>query len=156
MRFMFILAVAALAAATAFAHDSDVGSIHIDHAWSRETPKGATIASGYAVIENKGNSPDRLIGGSSEIGGGFEIHEMKMQNGVMKMRQLEKGIEIAPGQSVKLEPGGYHIMFLELKQQPVKGKHFKGTLVFEKAGKVDVEFAVEGMGVMDMSGGQMH
>jgi copper(I)-binding protein len=156
MRFIFMLAVAALAVTAALAHDSDVGSIHIDHPWSRETPKGATIASGYAVIENKGSLPDRLIGGSSEISGSFEIHEMTMQNGVMKMRPLEKGIEIAPGQSVKLEPGGYHIMFLELKQPPVKGKHFKGTLIFEKAGKVDVEFAVEGMGAMDMRGGQMH
>jgi periplasmic copper chaperone A len=133
----------------AFARDYTVGSIHIEHPWSRATPKGANVAGGYLVIENRGTTPDRLVGGSSEIAGRFEIHKMTMQDGVMTMRPLEGGIEIAPGQSVKFEPGGYHLMFLDLKQQPVEGKPFKGTLVFEKAGKVDVEFAVEGMGAMD-------
>jgi copper(I)-binding protein len=65
----------------------------------------------------------------------------------MKMRPLEGGIEIPPGQSVKLAPGGDHLMFLDLKTPPVQGKFFRSTLVFEKAGKVDVEFDVEGMGL---------
>ncbi len=145
-----------LVASTSVAHDYNAGSIHIDHPWSRATPKGANIAGGYLVIENKGATPDRLIGGSSEIAGRFEIHEMTMESGVMKMRPLEKGIEIAPGKSVKFEPGGYHLMFLDLKQPPVEGKRFKGTLVFEKAGKVDVEFAVEAIGQKGEGGGHMH
>jgi periplasmic copper chaperone A len=132
----------------AFAHDYTVGSIHIEHPWSRATPKGANVAGGYLVIENKGTASDRLVGGSSEIAGRLQIHEMKMSGGTMTMRPLEGGIEIVPGQSVKFEPGGYHLMFLDLKAPPVEGKPFKGTLVFEKAGKVDVEFAVEGMGAM--------
>jgi copper(I)-binding protein len=134
-----------------FAQDYTVGSIHIEHPWSRATPKGASIAGGYLVIENRGTAPDRLVGGSSEIAGHFEIHEMKMAGGVMTMRPLEGGIEIAPGKSVKFEPGGYHLMFLDLKAPPVEGKPFKGTLVFEKAGKIEVEFAVKGMG--EMGGG---
>lgn len=149
-------ALCAFAASISFAHDYNVGSIHVDHPWSRATPKGASVAGGYLVIENKGSTSDRLIGGSSEIAGRFEIHVMTMQDGVMKMRPLEKGLEIAPGKSVKFEPGGYHLMFLDLKQPPVEGKRFKGTLVFEKAGKVDVEFAVEGMGEKGGSGGHMH
>jgi copper(I)-binding protein len=140
----------------AFAHDYTVGSIHIEHPWSRATPKGANIAGGYLVIENRGTTPDRLVGGSSEIAGRFQIHEMKMSSGTMTMRPLEGGIEIAPGQSVKFEPGGYHLMFLDLKAPPVEGKPFKGTLVFEKAGKVDVEFAVEGMGEKKSGGTHMN
>lgn len=134
---------------TCFSHDYTVGSIHIEHPWSRATPKGANVAGGYLVIENKGAASDRLIGGSSEVADRFEIHEMKMEGGVMKMRPLADGIEIAPGKSVKFEPGGYHLMFLDLKQPPVEGKRFKGTLVFEKAGRVDVEFAVEAIGGKD-------
>jgi periplasmic copper chaperone A len=146
-------AICALTASMSFAHEYNIGSIHVGHPWSRATPKGANVAGGYLVIDNNGTVPARLIGGSSEIAGRFEIHEMSMDGGVMKMRPLEKGIEIVPGKSVKFEPGGYHLMFLDLKQPPVEGKRFKGTLVFEKAGKVEVEFAVEGMGEKKGEGG---
>jgi periplasmic copper chaperone A len=157
MRYAAIIGAAFLGLTSiAFAYDYTVGSIHIEHPWSRATPKGANIASGYLVIENSGTAPDRLVGGSSEIAGRFEIHKMTMQDGVMKMRPLEGGIEIAPGESVKFEPGGYHLMFLDLKAPPVEGKPFKGTLVFEKAGKVDVEFAVEGMGEKKSDGTHMN
>ncbi len=127
MRFAAIIGAALFAlASTCFANDYTVGSIRIEHPWSRATPKGANIASGYLVIENRGTAPDRLIGGSSEIAGRFEIHQMTMQDGVMKMRPLEGGIEIAPGKSVKIEPGVYHLMFLDLKAPPVEGMGEKG------------------------------
>jgi copper(I)-binding protein len=150
MRFAAIIGAALFALTSiAFAHDYRVGSIHIEHPWSRATPKGANVAGGYLVIENKGTAPDRLVGGSSDISGRFQIHEMSMSGGTMTMRPIEGGLEIAPGESVKFEPGGYHLMFLDLKAPPVEGQPFKATLVFEKAGNVDVEFAVEGMGAMD-------
>lgn len=148
MRFAAIIgAIYFTLVSSPFAHESTVGPIHIEHPWSRVVPKGANVASGYLEIKNTGTVPDRLIGGSSEIAGRFEIHKMTTEDGVMKMRPLEGGLEIAPGKSVKIEPGGYHLMFLDLKTPPVKGKFFRGTLVFEKAGKVDVEFDVEGMGM---------
>jgi copper(I)-binding protein len=157
MRYAAIIGAAFLALTSiAFAYDYTTGSIHIEHPWSRATPKGANVAGGYLVIENRGTTPDRLVGGSSEIAGRFEIHKMTMQDGVMTMRPLEGGIEIAPGESVKFEPGGYHLMFLDLKAPPAEGKPFKGTLVFEKAGKVDVEFAVEGMGEKKSGGTHMN
>jgi copper(I)-binding protein len=155
MRMLSAFAASAFAAlslfvpVTAFAHDYTAGSIHVEHPWSRETPKGAKVAGGYFVIENKGTTPDRLIGGSAEIAGRFEIHEMKMDNGVMKMRELEKGIEIAPGKTVKFAPGGYHVMLMDLKKAPQQGESFKGTLVFEKAGKMDVKFVVAPIGSTD-------
>jgi copper(I)-binding protein len=71
---------------------------------------------------------------------------MSMDNGVMKMRMLPKGIEIKPGQTVELKPGSYHLMFVGISQPVEQGKRVKGTLEFEKAGKVDVEYAVEAIG----------
>ena len=145
----FASAISLLAPAAASAHDYNAGSIHIEHPWSRETPRGAKVAGGYFIIENKGTTPDRLIGGFAEFARRFEIHEMKMDNGVMKMRELEKGIEIAPGQTVKFQPSGYHVMLMDLKQAPKEGESFMGTLVFEKAGKVDVKFVVAPIGSTD-------
>jgi copper(I)-binding protein len=71
---------------------------------------------------------------------------MAMDGGVMKMRELSKGLEIRPGQTVELKPGGYHVMFLDLKSGLKEGQTVKGTLTFEKAGKVDVEFKVGPVG----------
>jgi copper(I)-binding protein len=98
------------------------------------------------TLTNTGSEPDRLIGGSNAVAGKFEIHEMSMDGGVMKMRMLPKGIEIKPGQTVELKPGSYHLMFVGLKAPFEQGKRVKGTLQFEKAGTVDVEYAVEAIG----------
>jgi copper(I)-binding protein len=135
-----------LATTAVSAHEYKAGSLEIKHPWSRATPKGATVAGGYLKIINTGTTPDRLIGGSTVAAGKFEIHEMSMDNGVMKMRMLAKGIEIKPGQTVELKPGSYHLMFVGLNQPFEQGKRVKGTLEFEKAGKVDVEYAVEAIG----------
>lgn len=138
----------------AHAKDITVGSLKISAPWARATPRGAAVGGGYLKITNTGTVPDRLIGGSSDIAGRFEVHEMSMDNGVMKMRMLQHGLEIKPGQTVELKPGGYHVMFMGLKQQLKKGDHFKSTLVFEKAGKVDVDFTVEGIGALIGGGDQ--
>jgi copper(I)-binding protein len=137
------------AASAANAHDYTVGSIHVVHPWSRAIPQGAKVAAGYFIIENNGTTPDRLIGGSADIAGRFQIHEMKTENGVMKMREMDKGVEIAPGKTIKFEPNGYHAMLLDLKSTPKEGESFMGTLVFEKAGKVDVKFVVAPIGSTD-------
>ena len=71
---------------------------------------------------------------------------MSMEGGVMKMRELPKGVEIAPGATVELKPGSYHVMMMNLSKPFTKGDKIKGSLTFEKAGKVDVEFAVEAVG----------
>src|ERR1700674_5495576 len=103
--------LAAWAAVPAQAEDVTVGSLKISAPWARATPKGASIGGGYMKITNTGNAPDRLVGGSTNISDRFEIHEMSMDNGVMKMRGVGKGIEIKPGQTVEFKPGGYHLMF---------------------------------------------
>jgi copper(I)-binding protein len=139
---------ATFAATAATAHDYTQGALHIAHPWSRATPHGAVVAAGYLVIENRGSSADRLVSIAvpAEVAGRAEIHEMAVQDGVMRMRPLPRGIEIAPGFTAKLEPGGLHLMFLDLKRSLAKGDRFKGSLTFEKAGTVEVEFVVEAMG----------
>ena len=108
----------------------------ITQAWSRATPGGAKIGSGYLTIENKGAAPDRLIGVSADVAGKVEVHEMAMNNGVMTMRPLDSGLTIDPGKTVKLAPGGYHLMMFDLKAPLKQGDKVPVTLEFEKAGKV--------------------
>ena len=147
-RTVFIVAavLAAWAAIPAQAEDVTIGSLKISAPWARATPKGAGVGGGYMKITNNGTAPDRLLGGSTDIASSFEVHEMKMEGSVMKMRPVAGGLEIKPGQTVTLDPSGYHVMFVGLKDQLKQGERFKATLEFAKAGKVDVDFAVEGIG----------
>ena len=135
-RLAILLALCATLIAPAAAHEYNIGSLHIGHPWSRATPKGATIGAGYLKITNNGTTPDRLIGGSSDAAKSFELHVMSMENGVMKMRPVEGGIEIKPGETVEFKPESYHVMFVGLKEPLVQGHRVKATLEFAKAGKV--------------------
>jgi copper(I)-binding protein len=138
--------LAAVAAYPASAHDITKGDIVISAPWSRATPAGASVAAGYLAITNKGLSADRLVSFSTDLAGQPEVHEMAHEGGVMKMRPLPKGLVIPAGGTVKLEPGGYHLMLLQLKKPLAQGQRYKATLVFEKAGTVEVEFEVKGIG----------
>ena len=139
-------ALFALLGAPAHAQEVKAGDLVITQAWSRATPGGAKIAGGFLTIENKGAAPDRLIGGSGDIAGKVEIHEMAMNNGVMTMRPLDKGLAIEPGKTVKLAPGGYHLMLMDLKNPLKQGDKVPLTLEFEKAGKVTLSLDVQGVG----------
>ena len=147
------LAVAYLVTASAAATDYRAGTLTISDPWSRATPKGAQTAIGYMAIRNDGHSPERLVGGSIEIANHFQLHAMKMDGDVAKMSELHD-IEIKPGQTVEFKPGGSHVMFVGLKQPLAKGERIKGTLVFEHAGTVPVEYSVEGIGAKHMEGMQ--
>src|SRR5262249_27581062 len=147
----FALFAAALTA-PAGAQEVKAGDLVITQAWSRATPGGAKVAGGYFTVENRGTAPDRLIGGSADIAGKFEMHEMAMVNGVMKMRPIEKGLEIEPGKTVKFAPGGYHLMLEELKGPLKQGDKVPVTLQFEKAGKVAVTLDVQALGAQAPGG----
>jgi copper(I)-binding protein len=110
------------------AADYSVGSIAVGNPWTRATPKGATVAGGYMTISNKGSAPDRLLGGSAAVAGRFEVHSMVMERGVAKMRPVQGGLEIKPGETVELKPGSLHVMLMGLKQPLEKGQKVKGTL----------------------------
>ena len=155
-KLLALASLAFLAITPALGQDYKVGSIVIQGPWTRATPTGSKVAGGFMKLQNTGKEADRLIGGSLAIAGKLEIHEMAMVDNVMKMRELGKGLEIKPGQSVELRPGSYHVMFLDLKQQLAEGDEVKGTLVFEKAGKVEVEFTVRGMGAQSGSPKMKH
>lgn len=154
---LFALAAlsAVVIAAPVRADDVKAGDLVISQAWSRATPGGAKVAGGFLTIENKGTAPDKLIAVSAEIAGKAEIHEMAMDNGVMKMRPLDKGLVIEPGKTVKLAPGGYHLMLQELKGPFKEGEKVPVTLEFEKAGKVTVSLDVQGVGAQAPGGGGM-
>ena len=122
------------------------GAIVVTAPWTREPPSGARVAGGFMQVTNTGTTPDRLLGGNVTFAGRFEIHEMAMDGTVMKMRELPGGLEIKPGATVELKPGGYHIMFMDLKEPLKSGSTAKGRLTFEKAGEVEVEFVIAAPG----------
>ncbi|MEN3930292.1 copper chaperone PCu(A)C [Microvirga sp. W0021] len=132
--------------AQAQAHEYKIGNLVIDHPWSRATPAGAKVAGGYMVIRNNSDTEDRLVSVATNIAQKPEIHEMAVQDNVMKMRMLENGLIIPSKGEVTLKPGSYHLMFMKLQQQLKEGDEFSATLTFEKAGKIDVRFNVEAMG----------
>jgi periplasmic copper chaperone A len=140
----FCLALSATAPASA--HDYKLGSLEITHPWTRATPATAQTGGGFLTVTNKGTTPDRLIAARSPASNKVEIHEMKMDGNVMKMRELEKGLEIPAGATVMLKPGGYHIMFMGLKVPLAKDAKVPVTLVLEKAGSIDIELKVEAIG----------
>src|SRR5580700_11855812 len=135
-------------AAPARAEEVRAGDLVITQAWSRATPGGAKVGGGYLTIENKGTAPDRLISGSADVAAKVQVHEMSMNNGVMTMRPIEGGVVIEPGKTVKLAPGGLHLMLLDLKSPLKQGEKLPVTLEFEKAGKVSVVLDIQGIGAM--------
>jgi len=140
------LLTAAAAVSPVLAHDYTLGTIQIGQPWSRATPASAPSAGGYMTLTNKGAEPDRLIAVESGAAGRVEIHEMSMDGSIMRMRQLENGVVLAPGATVELKPGGYHVMFMQLKAPLQKGERVPIVLVFEKAGRISVDMQVEALG----------
>lgn len=144
MKTMIAAATAALLmTGTAMAHEYTVGDLEIDHPVAREAPSSAPVSAGYMTIRNNGAEADYLIGGSVGFANVVEIHEMTMDGDVMKMREIEGGIEIPPGGEVMLQPGGLHVMFMDMQEQLEAGQEHTGTLEFENAGTVEVVFNVE-------------
>lgn len=141
-----VAAALLLSTPAALAHDYQAGAIAIDHVWARATPGGAKVAAGYFTLTNTGTAPDRLIAATAAAAGRVDLHEMSLVDGVMRMRPVKDGIELQPGQTVVLESSSFHVMMLDLKQPLKQGQRIKGTLTFEKAGPVDIEYAVEGIG----------
>jgi periplasmic copper chaperone A len=145
-RLMITLLVVTLLAGGAQAHDYKLGTLEIGHPWARATPPTAPAGGGYLTITNTGTAPDRLVGIKSPAAATIQVHEMKMEGNVMRMREVEGGLEIPAGATVTLAPGGVHLMMMGLKAPLKQGERVPLTLVFEKAGSIDVELAVAAMG----------
>src|SRR5580700_2003667 len=140
------LALTLLAVPAAQAADYDVGSIHISQPWARATPKGAASGAAYMTITNNGKTADKVNCVSSDASAECQIHTMTMDNGVMQMRPVEGGLEIKPGETVTLKPGGFHMMLVNLKHPLEQGNTVKATLKFDTAGSVDVEYPIAAIG----------
>lgn len=159
------LIFAGLFAAIATATDIKAGSIDIGHPHARAMVPGAKVGGGYLKLTNTGSTDDKLVSITSDRAAKTEVHQMSVNNGVMTMRPVTDGLVVPAGQTIELKPGGYHIMFMGVAQPFKEGEMIKATMTFEKAGSVDVEFAVSSaggvnssvedhhsdMGVMDMS-----
>lgn len=141
-RFLLTLTLTLGPAAMAAAHDYNLGDLNIDHPMSFETAETARTGAGYLTIENTGDSADRLIEVRADIPR-IEIHTIEEDDGVVRMVQMEQGVEIPAGETVMLEPGGLHVMFMGLEGPLVAGAEFPATLVFEKAGELEVVFKIE-------------
>jgi copper(I)-binding protein len=128
------------------AHDYRIGSLRIDHPWATATPQGAKVGVGYMKITNNGLQADRLIAITSPVSGKVAVHASVKEGDIVKMRLLDKGLEIKPGEAVELNPEGTHVMFEGLAGPLVAGARAKATLTFEKGGSIDVEYAVEPLG----------
>lgn len=124
-----------------------VGKLAIEGAWARPTPEGSTISAGYVKITNSGDSPDVLVSVSTPAANSAELHESAMTaDGIMTMRPLANGLEIKPGATAELKPGGAHIMLLGIKEPLKEGQNVPVKLTFKNAGAVDVTFAVRPIG----------
>jgi periplasmic copper chaperone A len=138
--------LAQISTTPAQAADYDLGSIHITAPWARATPKGASSGAAYATITNKGAVPDRVTCMSSDVSAACQIHTMAVERGVMKMRPVEGGLEIKPGETVTLKPSALQLMLMDLKHPLEQGKMVDATLQFEKAGTVKIEFPIAAIG----------
>ncbi|KAF1047713.1 MAG: hypothetical protein GAK35_00528 [Herbaspirillum frisingense] len=157
-----IAAAAALLATAPLsqAHEYKLGQLEIGHPYARSTVPGQPAGGAYFSIENKGSAPDRLVALSSPVAKTTEIHTMAMEGNLMKMREVDGGLEVKPGQKIAMQPGnGYHIMLMGLSKPLKAGDKVPLTLTFEKAGKVDVTVNVEdaaAAGKDDMKGHMHH
>lgn len=133
-----------LATGAAWAQDSQdfrAGFLLIEQPWARASIVKTSAL--YFTIVNNGQAADRLLGASTPVAEKAELHRETMDNGIMRMRPVD-ALEIQPGKSATLKPGGLHIMLMGLDHPLKQGEVFPVTLIFEHAGKVDVKVLVQG------------
>ncbi|MEP3277134.1 MAG: copper chaperone PCu(A)C [Stappiaceae bacterium] len=145
-KLILALTVTGVMTLSSYASEFKAGDLTLTDPFSRATPAAAPVAGGFVTISNGGSEPDRLVSGSAPFAGVVEIHQTSMEGDVMKMQKVEDGIVIPAGETVALKPGSYHIMFMKLQEPLKEGETRKATLVFEKAGPVEIEFSVLALG----------
>jgi copper(I)-binding protein len=102
-------------------------------------PGNAGTGAVFMVLKNEGGEPDRLVGGKTDVARVVEIHETVMEGEVMKMRMLADGLTVPARGNVILQPGGYHVMLIDIQRELKVGDSFALELQFEKSGALTVE-----------------
>ena len=147
MKLSMLAAIGVLATQSAWA-----ANISVTDAWARATMPGQKVSGAYMQIHSDADA--RLVGASSPAVPRVEVHEMKMDGDVMRMREVQ-ALDLPRGKTVSLAPGGYHIMLMNLPQPIAAGDVIPLTLVIEADGKrQSVEVKAEARA--PMGGGAMH
>ncbi len=115
--------------------------IRVAEAWVRVNPAEIATARGHVRLENTGNRLDRLLAAHSPVAERIELHTHVMESAVPQMRRVA-AIDLPPGERVRLEPGGLHLMLLGLRQPLMAEQRFPITLVFERSAPLTLEFSV--------------
>jgi len=138
----FLPLFAALLGVPASAHQYELGKLVIGHPWSRPTAAGMPMGVAYLSITNNGTEPEVLTGASSPAAASVQFHQTTISDGMARMRPLTE-VTIAPGATVKLEPGAIHLMLVDLKAPLVAGKSVPLTLEFRNAGNITVQLTID-------------
>lgn len=134
---------ATLSAGAALAHEFQLDDVRIAHPFALPAPPGAHNGAAYVDISVEGDSPATLVGATSPKGDKVEIHDMKMEGDMMKMRRVDK-ITVESGDTLTMRPGGgYHLMLMGLQEGLEEGDSFPMTLEFAERGEVEVEVKVQ-------------
>lgn len=134
---VFLLAVCACFPAYA--------QLRIEQAWTRATPVVSPVMGGFVTIANSGDTQDRLLRVETNIAKDVVIHQMRNENGVLRMRPAKEGLPVPAHGKLELKPGGAHLMLMGVQRHLREGEQFQATLVFEHAGAVPVRFDVRAM-----------
>lgn len=145
------LAPAAVVSTASAADDYRVGDIRIERPWARATPGNSRVGAAYFTLEDLGTAPDKLLRVATPVAATGELHTHMMENNVMQMRPVG-AIEVHPGTPTVFQPGGLHVMLMDLKQPLKEGERFPLTLEFERAGKIEVMVSVERAGARAPAG----
>lgn len=153
MRFLkrMLAVMPALVLAAFAATAGEASKVSVAGAWARATPEGAKNGAAYLVLKGGTEAADTLLGGSSPVAGVVEVHTHLEEDGVMKMRRVEK-LAVAPGSTQVFAPGGLHVMLMNLTAPLKEGSSFPLTLKFETAGEITVDVAVAGIGAAGPGG----
>lgn len=143
MKFRFTLLAVAASFATIFGvasaqhHHSDATPDASPHGMHMDMDN-VSMGAFYFTITNNGDESDRLVKVETDVADIVEIHDVQMDAGVMKMEPQHDGVEIPAGESLDLEPGGYHVMLIGLTKSLMNGEEFTATLHFEHAGEIEI------------------
>ncbi len=144
MKRVLLFAASLLVSLSVFAA-KPASTVQVVEAWARATPAVAPVAAGYLTLVNHANAPDRLLRVDSTVAKRVEIHMMRNDGGIMRMRQITDGLVIPAHGTLQLQPGGDHLMLIDPAHALIAGDHFEATLVLQRAGALKVTFEVRPM-----------